>query len=108
MPACGSDGVTYRNLCSLRCSGKKFVSFGKCLKRNDYQGNCNVCSDKERPICGTDGKNYKNECLCECKGNCKKYSEGACPVEKSCARCAGLLEPVCSKNGVTYDNLCYL
>lgn len=60
------------------------------------------------PICGTDGRNYKNECLCTCKGNCKKYSEGSCPVEKSCARCAGILDPVCSKKGVTYDNICYL
>ena len=108
MPACGKDGVTYRNLCELKCNKADFQNFGKCEDKGENFVRCDKCPDFLEPICGTDGRNYKNSCLCTCRGNCKKYSEGQCPQEKSCARCAGVLSPVCSKKGITYDNQCYL
>lgn len=108
MPACGHKGVTFRNLCELKCNNQKFINFGKCKKKKQFVGDCSVCPKEGHGICGTDGHEYANECQCLCKGNCKKYSNGRCPVEKSCARCAGILEPVCGKSNKTYDNICYL
>lgn len=75
MPACGKDGITYRNLCEMKCNKADFENFGKCPDKPN-QISCNRCPDILEPICGTDGRNYKNTCLCVCKGNCKKYSEG--------------------------------
>ncbi len=107
MPVCGSNGVTFRNLCELKCNGLKFMHFGKCkdiiVKRTD----CEQCSNIEMPICGSDGRNYPNECLCTCQGNCRKYSEGRCPVEQTCSRCRGVIDRVCGKNEETFDNMCF-
>lgn len=91
MPACAKNGVTYRNLCEMKNSNAEFDSFGKCENEGVQNIRCDRCPDFEEPICGTDGRNYKNACLCECQPKCKKYSDGRCPQEKSCARCAGVL-----------------
>ncbi len=108
MPVCGGDNITYRNLCELKCNGGRFLSFGKCkdilVKRTD----CGVCGDASFPICGSDGRNYKNECECTCQGSCRKYSEGECPVEQSCARCRGVIQPICGQDGLMYDNICFM
>ena len=111
LPACGDDGTTYRNLCELKCNNADFRNFGICVKEeeNPFKGDCSVCSNEGNGICGTDGFNYRNECQCTCKGNCKKYSEGRCPVDRFCTeQCAGLLDYVCASNGQAFDNTCYL
>lgn len=92
----------------MKCNNAEFDNFGKCEEKGGNFVRCESCPDLVEPICGTDGRNYKNACLCNCRGNCKKYSEGRCPEEKSCARCAGVLNAVCSKKGITFDNMCYL
>ena len=79
MPACGKDGVTYRNLCEMKCNGAQFENFGKCEEKAEGFVRCELCPDVTEPICGTDGRNYKNSCLCTCRENCRKYSEGRCP-----------------------------
>ena len=59
MPVCGSNGITFRNLCELKCNNSNFVGFGKCkVEDNKYQGNCDICPKIHDPICGTDGHNY--------------------------------------------------
>ena len=62
MPACGKDGVTYRNLCEMKCNKSEFDSFGVCEKKLSLRKNCNLCPKVMAPICGTDGIQYDNEC----------------------------------------------
>lgn len=70
LPACGQDGVTYRNLCEMKCNKANFDSFGVCEKKSTNNVSCNKCPDIKAPICGTDGIQYDNACQCTCKGTC--------------------------------------
>ncbi|XP_067670700.1 follistatin-like [Haliotis asinina] len=81
---CGTDGVTYRNLCAFtktRCNGKKIdIAFrGKCDNRPTTGGQgitgeeavldffCvelshEKCPNETETLCGSDGKTYANAC----------------------------------------------
>ncbi|XP_071840529.1 agrin-like isoform X4 [Apostichopus japonicus] len=79
-PVCGSDDVTYSNICNLRSRS--------CLRSIEItavsEGPCDLCRDMN---C-THGSYCKNG-MCKCKGGC--------PF---------IREPVCGSDGQTYENEC--
>ena len=62
MPVCATNGLTFRNLCEIKCNGARFAHFGRCKELVVKKTDCGQCSDIVKPICGTDGLNYINEC----------------------------------------------
>ncbi|XP_017782605.1 PREDICTED: serine protease inhibitor dipetalogastin-like [Nicrophorus vespilloides] len=116
-PVCGSDGITYGNLCGLKCkqrtdSALTLAYHGECKtvveKRSEEP--CN-CTSEYSPVCGTDANTYNNLCMFVCArkndpslfllyhGICKK---GEKPVQM----CTLEYFLICGSDGRTYTNRC--
>lgn len=122
---CGSDGVTYSNLCALEVencmtrSNVQVVSAGECPEPKEVEEveECMVfCHRNLDPVCGTDGITYSNACLlkakaCESRSDLQIAQMGECQVEEeidsSCIiPCQFIRDPVCGTDGQTYGNQC--
>ncbi|CAB4027950.1 agrin-like isoform X3 [Paramuricea clavata] len=102
-PVCGSNGVTYGNLCELKrasCKNHEYlqvVNNGQCL------------TTTEAPVSPS---SQVSTTPAICPFTCSFYSR--CEVRNGSARCvcpslcSGVVAPVCGSNGVTYGNLCEL
>ena len=107
-PVCGSNGATYKNLCTLlTCGGQTRASSGPCGVPN-YTAPAVLptcpCTFSFSPACGADGNTYQNACVLICAGTAKK-SDTACMTP--CA-CSTIYKPVCSTEMETFDNACLL
>ncbi|XP_038267896.1 ovomucoid-like isoform X2 [Dermochelys coriacea] len=135
-PVCGTNGVTYNNICFL-CTrkwetGGKFnlLHEGVCMKKIDCSRYLQTkdsrkisCPRIYMPVCGTDGVTYSNECLLCAeilkgvtiglahKGKCKEKDvcgEFPNPQKGKHIYCTAIYRPVCGTDGITYSNKCNL
>ena len=69
LSVCGTDGVTYPNLCVFEKTmpARRGVHYhsGRCLC------DCN-CHDRYEPVCAKSGHTYPNACYMECAGDSAK------------------------------------
>jgi len=116
-PVCGTDGITYSNMCLLvkeSCDKKTDLSvnyMGKCVAKKVEE--CpEFCNRMYSPVCGTDGVTYGNECGLM-KESCEKSNGLVVDYEGECKPVCNLIcdrrwEPVCGSDGTTYANECMM
>jgi hypothetical protein len=106
-PVCGTNGVTYANLCKLRECGRIDVANKGPCGIPDYVANpsqtCN-CPFNFAPVCGQDYVTYQSQCVMGCAG-ARLQNEGSCI--RNCG-CSTLNKPVCGMDRKTFKNECEL
>uniref|UniRef100_A0A0K0ESL9 Agrin n=1 Tax=Strongyloides stercoralis TaxID=6248 RepID=A0A0K0ESL9_STRER len=119
-PICGSDGITYINVCHFN---KNVCTQGKENNiHQQYNGECcksvEECSMDWKPICDSNRKTHPNLCYFEekrCLAERKNERIPEIDFYHSCTdyncemmECPRKYEPVCGNDGKTYINECFL
>jgi coxsackievirus/adenovirus receptor len=116
---CGSDNVTYRNLCELNKSFAVLKHPGRCVvvaSADDPNNLVANCTEDFVPVCGKDGVTYGNECRMKFR-NIPKSHDGVCGVKEfdqsifngKVCNCSYEWHPVCTRNSkVNFENLCFV
>ncbi|KAJ8041930.1 hypothetical protein HOLleu_12869 [Holothuria leucospilota] len=112
VPVCGSDGVTYGNLCAFETAQCRNPSL------THTPGECGavscptICTLEYAPVCGSDGVTYGNLCqfeIAQCMNPSLTHTPGECGTDPcDVISCDGIYIPVCGTDSVTYDNICEL
>jgi hypothetical protein len=123
-PVCGSDGVTYLNLCMMfvisKCKNDTLtlVKEGRCTDTmTTTPEKCpKICTMEWNPVCGSDLRTYGNPCMfhiAHCHDNSLYMLRmGECQPQKDteldqCDKpCTRDYIPVCASDQKTYANMC--
>lgn len=107
LPVCGSNGLTYGNMCRAECANVKAVKYGECGDYNyTWPGPssclCGFEISTRNAICGVNGRSYESKCVANCV-NTPEMGGGFC---KNDCGCPHYFKPVCGVDGASYDNTC--
>ena len=67
-PVCGTDDITYSNMCFMEASGAELAHDGSCMKIMPMPEVENACTKEYRPVCGIDERTYGNMCMLDAVG----------------------------------------
>ncbi|KIH64340.1 Kazal-type serine protease inhibitor domain protein [Ancylostoma duodenale] len=113
-PVCGSNFVTYTNLCRFnkeRCKDESLsvLFYGAKSGADAFPVNCpSACDNIYAPVCGSDDITYTN--LCHLKSaQCRLGATIGLAYKGECCNmeCPNNFSPVCDDQGITHQNLCF-
>ena len=86
-PVCGTDDITYSNMCHMEAAQAEFAHDGPCMQivPMPQQPEEDVaCTEEYTPVCGVDRKTYGNMCMLDSSetaldhiGECKQNDDSA-------------------------------